>query len=229
MRAVSATYRADLSYCEYRSCRQVMEELGTQKPAWHCILTGLGIPTEETLAYPIARGGDIDPGTTISSQEREFCRTNPSGTLTGTSALTQYHQLLLSASDAVSRNIKLPLFPSRYADCALFRSQRRHKPSRQFIIVINYAPCGRINPSPRINVSPSPASAILVSLSLRISPGYANEALQAMRSSIGLLARRSQRSPAKTIPSILKGPSVRRRIRRRNRPERAGCSRRPCS
>jgi hypothetical protein len=31
------------------------------------------------LAYPIARGGDIDPGTTISSQEREFYQTNPSG------------------------------------------------------------------------------------------------------------------------------------------------------
>src|SRR6202035_4323621 len=83
MRAVSATYRADLSYCEYRSCRQVMEELGTQKPAWHCILTGLGIPTEETLAYPIARGGDIDPGTTISSQEREFCRTADSKLVRG--------------------------------------------------------------------------------------------------------------------------------------------------
>jgi len=79
MRAVSATYRADLSYREYRSRRQVMEELGTQKPAWHCILTGPGIPTEKTLAYPIARGGDIDPGTTISSQEREFYQTNPSG------------------------------------------------------------------------------------------------------------------------------------------------------
>jgi hypothetical protein len=39
---------------------------------------GLGIPTEKTLAYPIARGGDIDPGTTISSQEREFFQTNPS-------------------------------------------------------------------------------------------------------------------------------------------------------
>jgi hypothetical protein len=55
-----------------------MEELGTQKPAWHRILTGLGIPTEKTLAYPIARGGDIDPGSTISSEEREFFQTNPS-------------------------------------------------------------------------------------------------------------------------------------------------------
>jgi hypothetical protein len=45
-----------------------MEELGTQRPAWHCILTGLGIPTEKSLAYPRARGGDIDPGTTISSK-----------------------------------------------------------------------------------------------------------------------------------------------------------------
>jgi hypothetical protein len=55
-----------------------MEELGTQKAAWHCVLTGLGIPTEKSLAYPIARGGDIDPGPTISSQEREFFQTNPS-------------------------------------------------------------------------------------------------------------------------------------------------------
>jgi hypothetical protein len=47
-----------------------MEELGTQKLAWHCILEGAGDPNREELTVPNSPWPAIDPGTTFNSQER---------------------------------------------------------------------------------------------------------------------------------------------------------------